>query len=99
MIRALEGDPGEFNADGKQVSLADLIVLGGAAAVEKAAEDAGHDVTVPFTPGRGDATQEQTDVDSFATSSRTPTASATTSARATGCPASTCCVDRANLLT
>ncbi|TFD94435.1 catalase/peroxidase HPI [Jeotgalibacillus sp. R-1-5s-1] len=49
----------------KKVSLADLIVLGGTAAVEKAAKDAGVDVTVPFTPGRGDATQEQTDVDSF----------------------------------
>ncbi|MBV9841204.1 MAG: catalase/peroxidase HPI [Sphingomonadaceae bacterium] len=51
---------------GKQVSLADLIVLGGAAAIEKAAKDAGTTVTVPFTPGRGDATQEQTDVASFA---------------------------------
>ncbi|OAT80038.1 catalase/peroxidase HPI [Bacillus sp. MKU004] len=49
----------------KKVSLADLIVLGGCAAVEKAAKDAGFDVTVPFTPGRGDATYEQTDVDSF----------------------------------
>jgi catalase-peroxidase len=49
----------------KKVSLADLIVLGGCAAVEKAARDAGFDVTVPFTPGRGDATHEQTDVDSF----------------------------------
>ena len=51
---------------GKKVSLADLIVLGGCAAVEKAAKDAGVDVKVPFTPGRGDATQDQTDVDSFA---------------------------------
>jgi catalase-peroxidase len=51
---------------GKKVSLADLIVLGGAAAVEKAAKDAGVDVKVPFTPGRGDASQEQTDVESFA---------------------------------
>ena len=50
---------------GKNVSLADLIVLGGCAAVEKAAKDAGHDVTVPFRPGRTDATQEQTDVESF----------------------------------
>ena len=50
----------------KRVSLADLIVLGGCAAVEKAAKDAGHDVTVPFRPGRTDATQEQTDVESFA---------------------------------
>ena len=50
---------------GKQVSLADLIVLGGCAAVEKAAKDAGHDITVPFTSGRADASQEQTEVDSF----------------------------------
>ncbi len=58
----------EFNetqSDGKQVSLADLIVLGGCAAVEKAAKDAGHDVTVPFSAGRGDALQEQTEVESF----------------------------------
>ncbi|GJL87004.1 MAG: catalase-peroxidase [Minwuia thermotolerans] len=57
-----------FNAaqtGGKQVSLADLIVLGGCAAIEKAAKDAGHDVQVPFTPGRTDASAEQTDVDSF----------------------------------
>jgi len=66
VIRALEGVQAEFSSDGKQVSFADLVVLGGAAAVEKAAEDAGHDVTVPFTPGRGDATQEKTDVESFA---------------------------------
>jgi catalase-peroxidase len=51
---------------GKKVSLADLIVLGGCAAVEKAARDAGHEVTVPFAPGRTDASQEQTDVESFA---------------------------------
>ncbi|MDE3262592.1 MAG: catalase/peroxidase HPI [Acidobacteriota bacterium] len=51
---------------GKRVSLADLIVLGGAAAIERAASDAGHEVRVPFTPGRSDASQEQTDVDSFA---------------------------------
>ena len=51
---------------GKKVSLADLIVLGGCAAVEQAAKSAGHDVTVPFTPGRTDAVQEQTDVESFA---------------------------------
>ncbi|MFC8683655.1 catalase/peroxidase HPI [Brevibacillus porteri] len=51
---------------GKKVSMADLIVLGGSAAVEKAAQDAGFDITVPFTPGRGDATQEKTDEESFA---------------------------------
>ena len=53
-------------SSGTSVSFADLVVLGGAAAVEKAAKDAGFDVEVPFTPGRGDATQEQTDVESFA---------------------------------
>ncbi|GAA2557568.1 catalase/peroxidase HPI [Pseudonocardia hydrocarbonoxydans] len=62
VIRTLEGIQSSF---GKEVSFADLVVLGGVAAVEKAAKDAGHDVTVPFTPGRKDSTQEQTDVDSF----------------------------------
>ncbi len=66
VLAKLEGIQKEFNAGGKQVSLADLIVLGGSAAVEKAAKDAGHDVKVPFTPGRTDASQEQTDVHSFA---------------------------------
>ncbi len=64
-LSALEGVQSSFNASGTQVSLADLIVLGGVAAVEKAARDAGHDVSVPFTPGRTDASQEWTDVDSF----------------------------------
>ena len=62
-MQKLEAIQKEF---GKKVSLADLIVLGGSAAVEKAAKDAGVDVKVPFTPGRTDASQEQTDVDSFA---------------------------------
>jgi catalase-peroxidase len=69
VLQALEGIREEFNGaqtGGKQVSLADLIVLGGCAAVEQAAKDAGFAVTVPFTPGRTDATQEQTDVNSFA---------------------------------
>ena len=67
VLETLEGIQKEFNgADGeKQVSLADLIVLGGCAAVEKAAKDAGFDVSVPFTPGRADASQEQTDVEGF----------------------------------
>ena len=51
---------------GKQVSLADVIILGGAAAIEQAAKKAGHNVQVPFTPGRSDASQKQTDVQSFA---------------------------------
>jgi catalase-peroxidase len=68
-LEALERIQQEFNdsqSGDKEVSLADLIVLGGCAAVEQAAQNAGHDVTVPFTPGRTDASQEQTDVDSFA---------------------------------
>ncbi|PWS35024.1 catalase/peroxidase HPI [Falsiroseomonas bella] len=69
VLDTLTGIQRDFNAaakDGKQVSLADLIVLGGCAAIEAAAKAAGHDVKVPFTPGRTDASQEQTDVDSFA---------------------------------
>ncbi|MDX1510037.1 MAG: catalase/peroxidase HPI [Nitriliruptorales bacterium] len=65
VIARLEEIQAEFNAEGTQVSLADLIVLGGCAAVEAAANAGGHEVTVPFTPGRADATQEQTDVESY----------------------------------
>jgi catalase-peroxidase len=69
VLQSLEAIQAAFNGSasgGKKVSLADLIVLGGAAAIEKAAKDAGVDVTVPFTPGRMDASQEQTDAQSFA---------------------------------
>src|SRR6202050_4846081 len=72
VLGKLEGIQKEFNSSqsngnkGKKVSLADLIVLGGCAAVEEAAKKAGHDVKVPFSPGRTDASQEQTDVHSFA---------------------------------
>jgi catalase-peroxidase len=69
VLQTLEAIQKEFNASqsgGKKVSLADLIVLGGGAAIEKAAKAAGHDVKVPFTPGRMDASQDQTDVESFA---------------------------------
>src|SRR6201987_1638961 len=66
VLKTLEGIQTEFNAGAKKVSLADLIVLGGDAAIEKAAKDAGVDVKVPFTPGRTDASQEQTDTHSFA---------------------------------
>lgn len=69
VLDALEGVQNEFNAaqsGGKKISLADLIVLGGSAAIEKAAKDAGHDVKVPFAPGRMDASQEKTDVESIA---------------------------------
>jgi catalase-peroxidase len=63
VLKTLEGIQNDFSGD---VSMADLIVLGGCAAVEKAAKDAGHDISVPFTPGRTDATDEMTDADSFA---------------------------------
>lgn len=69
VLDVLEGIQKEFNASaahGKQVSIADLIVLGGCAAIEQAAKNAGHEVTVPFRPGRADASQEQTDIASFA---------------------------------
>ncbi len=65
VLQALEKIQKEFNAGSKKVSLADLIVLGGCGAVEQAAKKAGYSVTVPFSPGRGDATQVQTDVESF----------------------------------
>ena len=68
VLQSLERIRAEFNAaqtGGKQISMADMIVLAGAAAVEKAALDGGHEITVPFTPGRTDATQEMTDVESF----------------------------------
>jgi catalase-peroxidase len=69
VLKALEGIRSEFNraaSGGKEISLADLIVLAGCVGVEKAAKQAGHDVEVPFTPGRMDASQAQTDVESFA---------------------------------
>jgi catalase-peroxidase len=69
VLKTLEGIQSAFNKaqpGGKKVSLADMIVLGGCAGVEQAAKNAGHEVTVPFTPGRMDASQEQTDVESFA---------------------------------
>ena len=66
MLGAIQTEFNSSNVDGKQVSIADLIVLGGVAAIEHAAKNDGHDVTVPFTPGRADALQEQTDAASFA---------------------------------
>jgi catalase-peroxidase len=65
VLQTLEGVQSQFNAGGKKVSLADVIVLGGCAAVEEAAKAAGFNVTVPFSPGRTDATQDKTDVESF----------------------------------
>ncbi|WP_425414669.1 catalase/peroxidase HPI [Pseudonocardia spinosispora] len=99
VIRVLESIQADFNAaGGAQVSFADLVVLGGTAAVEKAAKDAGQDVSVTFTPGRTDATQEQTDVDSFA--HLEPTADGFRNYRGKGhrLPGEYLLVDRANLL-
>jgi catalase-peroxidase len=102
VLRTLEGIQESFNSSqsgGKKVSLADLIVLGGCAAVEQAARNAGHDVHVPFTPGRTDASQEQTDVESFAPLE--PTADGFRNYRGKGnrLPSEYLLVDRANLLT
>ncbi|WP_163513851.1 catalase/peroxidase HPI [Fodinicola acaciae] len=96
VLRTLEGIKESF---GKKVSLADLIVLGGTAAVEKAARNAGLDIQVPFTPGRTDASQEQTDVESFAPLE--PTADGFRNYRGKGhrLPSEYLLLDRANLLT
>ena len=102
-LRTLEGIQQQFNGaqtGGKQVSLADLIVLGGCAAVEEAARRAGHEIEVPFTPGRMDALAEQTDVESFAVLE--PTADGFRNYLGKGnhpLPAEYLLVDRANLLT
>ena len=101
VLKALEKIQQDFNGSasgGKQVSLADLIVLGGCAAVEQAAKDAGHKATVPFAPGRTDASQDQTDVESFEVLELTVMGSATTSPRRE-VPPETLLLDRANLLT
>jgi len=71
VLQSVQQDFNNGQSGGIKISLADLIVLGGCAAVEKAAKDAGHDVTVPFRPGRTDASQEETDVESFAVLERT----------------------------
>ncbi len=102
VLGTLERLQREFNdsqSGGKKVSLADLIVLGGCAAVEQAAKEAGHDIVVPFTPGRTDATQDQTDVDSFAVLE--PTADGFRNYLPAGdkLPPEQRLLDRANLLT
>ena len=102
VLDTLEGIQKDFNATpttGKKVSLADLIVLAGCAAVEKAAKDAGHDIKVPFTPGRMDALQEQTDVESIGYLE--PAADGFRNYRKTRFPASTeaLLIDKAQLLT
>ncbi|MFE6482976.1 catalase/peroxidase HPI [Streptomyces sp. NPDC057757] len=98
VLRTLEGIQESFNAGGKQISLADLIVLAGAAGVEKAAKDAGHDVEVPFTPGRVDASQEQTDIESFAALEPTADGFRNYLGKGNRLPAEYLLIDKANLL-
>jgi catalase-peroxidase len=102
VLRTLEGIQQEFNSaqtGGKKVSLADLIVLGGAAAVSQAAKNAGHAVEVPFTAGRTDASQEQTDAESFAPLEPAADGFRNYRGKGTRLPAEYQLVDRANLLT
>ncbi|MGW4747937.1 catalase/peroxidase HPI [Streptomyces sp. NPDC004290] len=101
VLRVLEGVQESFNSaqtGGKQVSLADLVVLAGVAAVEKAAKDAGHDVEVPFTAGRVDAAQEQTDVESFAALEPAADGFRNYLGKGNRLPAEYLLIDRANLL-
>jgi len=102
VLAQLESIQGEFNGaqtGGKQVSLADLIVLAGNAGVEAAAKAAGHDVTVPFTPGRTDASQEQTDVESFHAMEPVADAFRNFEKALYSIPAESLMIDRAQLLT
>ncbi|WP_372345598.1 catalase/peroxidase HPI [Streptomyces sp. KL116D] len=100
VLRTLEGIQESFNAKGgKQVSLADLIVLAGTAAVEQAAKDGGVQVEVPFSPGRVDATQEQTDVESFAALEPTVDGFRNYVGKGNRLPAEYLLLDKANLLT
>jgi catalase-peroxidase len=102
VLRTLQGIQEAFNAaqtGGKQVSLADLIVLAGGAAVEQAARDAGFDVEVPFTPGRTDASLEQTDVESFANLEPKADGFRNYVGKGTRLPAEYLLLDKANLLT
>ncbi|MEU7319398.1 catalase/peroxidase HPI [Streptomyces griseoviridis] len=100
VLRTLEGVQASFNAAGaKQVSLADLIVLAGTAAVEKAAKDGGVEVEVAFTPGRVDASQEQTDVESFAALEPASDGFRNYIGKGNRLPAEYLLLDRANLLT
>lgn len=102
VLRTLEGIQESFNSaqtGGKQVSLADLIVLAGSAAVEKAAKDAGLDIEVPFTPGRVDAAQEQTDVESFTALEPAADGFRNYAGKGNRLPAEYLLLDKANLLT
>ncbi|MFF0286769.1 catalase/peroxidase HPI [Streptomyces sp. NPDC005262] len=99
VLRTLEGIQRAFNSGDKHVSLADLIVLGGVAAVEKGAKDAGHDVQVPFTPGRVDATDEHTDAESFAALEPNADGFRNYLGKGNRLPAEYLLLDKANLLT
>ncbi len=99
VLRTLEGIQGEFNSGAKKVSLADLIVLGGSAAVEQAAKDAGVQVQVPFSAGRVDATQEHTDAESFAALEPASDGFRNYLGKGNRLPAEYLLLDRANLLT
>jgi len=99
VLSTLESVQADFNATGTTVSLADLIVLGGCAAVEAAARNAGHDVTVPFAPGRTDASAAQTDADSFAPLEPTADGFRNYLGKGHTSPAEALMVDRAQLLT
>ncbi|MGI5134751.1 MULTISPECIES: catalase/peroxidase HPI [unclassified Streptomyces] len=99
VLRTLEGIQREFESGAKKVSLADLIVLGGGAAIEKAAKDAGHEIEVPFALGRVDATDEHTDVESFAALEPTVDGFRNYLGKGNRLPAEYLLLDRANLLT
>ncbi len=99
ILKTLEGVRAEFNKSGKQVSMADLIVLGGCAGVEAAAKNAGHSISVPFTPGRTDASQEQTDIEAFAVLEPTADAFRNYLGKGHSLAAEELMVDRAQLLT
>ncbi|MFC8344131.1 catalase/peroxidase HPI [Streptomyces sp. NPDC057280] len=98
VLRVLEGIQAGFNTGAKKVSIADLIVLGGAAAVEKAAKDAGFDIEVPFAPGRVDATEEHTDAESFAALEPTADGFRNYLGKGNRLPAEYLLLDKANLL-
>ena len=99
VLQTLEAIQTEFQSGGKKVSLADLIVLGGCAAIEQAAKAAGHSVSVPFTPGRMDASQEQTDVESFSVLEPVADGFRNYQKKKFSIPAEKLLVDRAQLLT
>ncbi|MER5485326.1 catalase/peroxidase HPI [Streptomyces sp. NPDC002812] len=99
VLRTLEGIQSSFNSGAKQVSLADLVVLAGSAAVEKAAADGGVRVEVPFTPGRVDATEEQTDVESFSALEPSADGFRNYVGKGNRLPAEYLLLDKANLLT